>query len=138
MSPIRIAGRPSPLRRAGGRLGLAAIFSALLAHARLAAGEGPVGEAIYERCLACHAVERNRTGPRHCGLAGRRAGSVPGFVYSEAMKRADIVWTTETLDGFLADPFAYLPGTSMGYDGVKDDRERAALIPWLLALEECP
>jgi len=66
------------------------------------AGDPKAGEAIYARCAACHALEYDRTGPRHCGLFGRRAGSVPGFDYSQAMKQSRIVWNEATLDRFLA------------------------------------
>lgn len=90
------------------------------------------GRAVYERCLACHAIEQHRTGPAHCGLFGRKAGSAPGFAYySDAMKRSGWVWTPATLNTFLKAPMQALPGTSMGYAGVKDDGERAALIAWL-------
>lgn len=69
---------------------LGALFSA-------AGGAAPVrgdavrGEQVYTRCFACHALEHDRTGPRHCGLFGRKAGSVPGFDYSDAMKKSGIV-----------------------------------------------
>jgi cytochrome c len=89
------------------------------------------GEEIYSRCLACHALAYDRTGPRHCGLFGRAAGSVPGFEYSAAMKRSKIVWSAKTLDRFIADPLKVIPGTAMGYAGVKDARERAELIAYL-------
>jgi cytochrome c len=89
------------------------------------------GEAIYARCLACHALAYDRTGPRHCGLFGRRAGSVKGFAYSDAMKRSKIVWNEKTLDVFLANPIKTIPGTTMGYAGVTDNKERADLIAYL-------
>lgn len=89
------------------------------------------GEAVYARCMACHALGYDRTGPRHCGLFGRRAGSVPGFAYSEAMTHSGIIWNEKTLDRFLKDPIKAVAGTSMGYAGVKDDKERAALIAYL-------
>lgn len=94
-------------------------------------GDPRAGEAIYSRCLACHALEYDRTGPRHCGLLGRRAGSVKGFGYSDAMRRSGLVWNQATLDRFLADPMKVVPGTSMGYAGVSDARERADLIAYL-------
>ena len=97
------------------------------------AGDAKAGEAIYERCAACHSLAQDRTGPRHCGLIGRRAGSVPGFDYSPAMKRSGIVWSEATLDRFLANPAATVPGTAMGYDGVKDRKERADLVAYLAA-----
>jgi cytochrome c len=109
-----------------------AIFAFAIATPAGAAGDATAGEAIYSRCLACHALAYDRTGPRHCGLIGRRAGSVDGFPYSEAMKRSSIVWTAETLDRFLADPLKAVPGTTMGYAGIGDARERADLIAWLI------
>lgn len=94
-------------------------------------GDPGNGEAIYARCLACHALAYDRTGPRHCGLFGRRAGSVKGFAYSDAMKRSRIVWNEKTLDRFLANPLKAVPGTAMGYAGVEDRKERADLIAYL-------
>ena len=110
----------------------AVALAALVASApATAAGDAKAGEAIYSRCLACHALEYDRTGPRHCGLVGRRAGSVKDFPYSDAMKRSSIVWSAATLDRFLANPLAAVPGTSMGYAGVPDAAERADLIAYL-------
>lgn len=96
------------------------------------------GARVYERCAACHALDADRTGPRHCGLLGRRAGSVPGFPYSPAMRRSRIVWTEASLDRFLQAPLQALPGTSMGYDGVKDQGERHDLIAYLRAAGQGP
>lgn len=115
---------------AGVALALAAAAPAVASKAR-PQGDAGRGAAIYERCLACHALAYDRTGPRHCGLFGRRAGSVADFPYSQAMKRSGIVWNAATLDRFLASPLNAVPGTTMGYAGVKDDRERADLIAYL-------
>lgn len=90
------------------------------------------GEQIYTRCAACHAIESNRTGPQHCGLFGRRAGTAPGYdTYSAAMRHSQIVWDERSLDVFLQAPMQAVPGTAMGYAGVKDPQERADLIAWL-------
>lgn len=90
------------------------------------------GESVYARCAGCHSIEGNRTGPQHCGLFGRRAGSAPGFMaYSKALRETGIVWDARTLDRFLQDPMQAVPGTAMGYAGVKDPQERADLIAWL-------
>jgi cytochrome c len=106
------------------------------------AGDPVRGAAIYERCSACHSLERNRTGPRHCGLFGRKAGSVPGFAYSRALKQSGIVWSRETLDKFLENPRKDVPGTAMTYAGIKDARERADVIAYLERANadktECP
>ena len=89
------------------------------------------GREIYERCAACHSLERDRVGPRHCGLFGRPAGSVPGFAYSDAMRESGIVWDRATLDRFLSDPMGSVPGTFMGYAGIPDAEERAQLVAFL-------
>jgi len=89
------------------------------------------GREIYERCGACHSLERDRVGPRHCGLFGRRAGSVPGFVYSDAMRESRLVWGRKTLDRFLTNPLAVVPGTFMGYAGIPDPKEREQLLDYL-------
>lgn len=115
---------------AGVALALAVDAPAIAASAR-PQGDPRNGEAIYQRCLACHALAYDRTGPRHCALFGRRAGSVKDFAYSEAMKRSRIVWNQKTLDRFLASPLTAIPGTAMGYSGVQDDKERADLIAYL-------
>lgn len=101
-------------------------------------GDPAKGEAIYSRCLACHALDRNRTGPKHCGLIGRQAGSVPDFDYSAAMRRSKIIWNEQTLDRFLADPLKAVPGTAMGYAGIADAQERADLIAWLKMASASP
>lgn len=89
------------------------------------------GEQVYARCMACHALAFDRVGPRHCGLFGRLAGSVPGFAYSPAMKNSGITWNDKTLDRFLAKPLAVVPGTAMTYDGLPDPGDRADLIAYL-------
>ncbi len=92
------------------------------------------GEQVYARCSACHAIAANRTGPQHCGLFGRRAGTAPGFEgYSPALRASGIVWDARSLDRFLAAPMQAVPGTFMGYAGVTDAGERADLIAWLRA-----
>jgi cytochrome c len=109
--------------------------SALLLLAFLGGAEA--SEALYARCAGCHSLEVNRTGPRHCGLVGRRAGSVEGFEYSPAMKRSKLVWDEKTLDRFLENPARVVPGTTMTYAGVADPRERAELIAYLRTIP-CP
>jgi len=107
------------------------LLVAALAAGNAVAGDAAAGEAVYSRCLGCHAIEYNRTGPKHCGLIGRKAGSVPGFEYSPAMKRSKLVWTEKTLDRFLADPLKTVPGTTMTYAGVPDEKDRADLVAYL-------
>ena len=96
------------------------------------------GEQVYARCLACHALSSDRVGPRHCGLLGRRAGSVADFNYSAAMKKSRIVWNDKTLDRFLTQPLKMVPGSSMTYDGVADPKDRADLIAYLKHATDTP
>jgi len=119
------------------RFALAVLLPALLAAAVPPAGDPQRGAAVYERCQACHSLERNRTGPKHCGLIGRAAGSVTGFDYSRALRESGIVWSADSLDRFLQNPLKTVPGTRMGYAGVKDAQERADLIAFLSAAGPC-
>jgi len=109
-------------------------FAAGVSTASFAAQPAPDagrGEQLYVRCVACHAMTTDRVGPRHCGLIGRRAGSVAGFDYSPAMKKSGIVWNEKTLDRFLSKPLGVVPGTKMTYDGVPEARDRGDLIAYL-------
>jgi cytochrome c len=126
--------------RASGRAAvviLTAFLSLPAAASTVPQGDTARGKSIYERCQACHSLTRNRTGPKHCGLLGRAAGGVAGYRYSKALKDSGIVWTPESLDRFLENPFQAVPGTRMGYAGVKDPQERADLIAFLAAAEVC-
>lgn len=110
-------------------LGLAA--AALAAGPVLIDGDPVAGQQVYNRCIGCHSPERDRTGPRHCGLYGRVAGSIDDFDYSAAMRESNVIWDRVTLDQFLKSPSSFIPGTSMGIAGVKDATERSNLIAYL-------
>jgi cytochrome c len=118
------------------------LFGAVLALGAAAAQAAPpdlkLGQEVYSRCYACHSFPFDRTGPRHCDLFGRRAGSVPSFEYSAAMKKSKIIWNAKTLDRFLANPSKMVPGTTMTYAGVPDPAERAALIAYMKAANGGP
>jgi cytochrome c len=92
------------------------------------------GAHVYVKCIACHSPTYHRTGPKHCGLLGRQAGSEVDFTYTSAMKTSGIIWTTETLDIFLKAPLAMVPGTSMGVFGISSSTERSLLIRYLSQL----
>src|SRR5258707_8471189 len=72
-------------------------------------------------CATCHTNEpnKNKIGPTLFGLVGRKSGSAAGFNYSEAMKNAEVTWSEETLDKYLADPKHFIPGNKMPYLAVK-------------------
>jgi len=85
-------------------------------------------------CAACHKLEAgaNNVGPSLHGIFSRKAGEVVDFRYSPAMKRSGIVWTPETLEKFIADPQAMVPGNRMPYAGMTIAGDRADLIAFLL------
>lgn len=94
-------------------------------------GDDARGARLYEsRCGGCHSADANRTGPAHRGIFGRRAGTVPGFDYSPALRASRLVWDARTLEAWLADPERTIPGQAMGYR-VDDARDRADLIAYL-------
>ena len=97
----------------------------------LPTGDPLAGKDVYDRCAGCHSPERDRTGPRHCGLIGRAAASVPEFSYSTALRESNIVWDRESLNDFLQSPMTFVPGTSMGIAGIKDPIQRGDLIAYL-------
>ena len=84
-------------------------------------------------CGICHTIQpgQNRVGPSLAGIVGRKAGSAPGFNYSEANKNSNVVWDEAQLDQYLTDPKEFMPGTKMIYPGMKDAEKRKALIAYL-------
>ena len=95
---------------------LAAAISAALTGTAWAGGltgDASHGEALYEACQDCHSLDKNDVGPRHRGVFGRKAASLPDYDYSDALKSANIVWNEETLDKWLTDPQAVAPGAKM-------------------------
>ncbi len=93
------------------------------------------GKVLYFQCRACHSLkegEAHKIGPNLYGFFGSRAGQAPGFMYSEAVANADVIWTADTLDSWLARPSDFLPGNRMIFVGVPDAQDRANLIAFLL------
>ena len=98
-------------------------------------GDPTRGAALYQaRCTACHAIDSNETGPAHRGVLGRRVGSLPGYRYSEEMKRSRLRWTPQTLNLWLEDPEELVAGQRMGFQ-VDSAQERADLIAYLATLK---
>jgi cytochrome c len=94
------------------------------------AGDPARGEDVFsKRCTGCHALTENREGPRLQGIYGRTTGAVAGFPYSDALRSAHILWNDETLEQWLADPDAFLPGNNMDFH-VARPQERKDLIAY--------
>ncbi len=101
----------------------------------LAAYAGDRGAEIFRACVACHTLgadQANRAGPTLAGIFGRRIATAPGYHFSEALKRLDIVWTPETVARlFEVGPAAYTPGTKMPEQRIGSEADRAALVKFL-------
>ena len=95
-----------------------------------AAGDAAHGAAVYRQCMICHSLDKNGIGPSHHNVFGRAAGSVANYNYSAALKASNIVWNEATLDQWLANPQALVPGTKMMF-AVDDAQDRADVIAFL-------
>jgi len=101
---------------------------------RLAAANPKRGQLLYMQCKACHDVEPglpHKVGPNLNGVFLRTAGTAPGFKYTDAMAKSGIVWAEQTLDTFLQQPGAMIPGNGMAFPGLANDADRASLIVYL-------
>lgn len=108
-------------------------LAVLVALPAWAQGDPEAGEKVFARCKACHVIdkEQNRVGPHLVGIVGRKAGSVEGFKYSDAMKNSGITWTEEELAKYLANPKGEVPGNKMAFAGLKKEDEIANVIAYL-------
>ena len=109
----------------------------MLAIGPAAAGDAEAGKTAFRKCAICHPTEsgKNTVGPSLFGIVGRKSASVENYSYSEAMKKFDRIWDPETLDAYLADPRATVPGTKMISPGIKDATERQDVIAYLETLK---
>ena len=117
-------------RSRAARLALLAMLAIAYPGQSFASGDPVHGQQVYKVCAACHAIEKNGAGPKHQGILGRTAGTVPDYRYSPALQKSGIVWTDETLDKWLADPQAVVPGTKMFY-ALESAQDRADVIEFL-------
>jgi cytochrome c len=104
-----------------------------------AAGDAKRGAQVFQACMACHSVAEGEhmTGPSLAHVWNHKAGTVPGFQrYSDALKRANLVWSEATLDKWLANPAALVPGTAMTFAGLKEEKDRLDVAAYLHAIAE--
>jgi cytochrome c len=130
-------------RRWGGRMrssvqsGVLAALLALVAAGSAAAADVEAGKTTFKKCALCHTDEpgKNKVGPSLFGIVGRKSASLTNYNYSDAMKNFKHTWNPQTLDTYLTDPRAMVPGTKMIFPGIKDKTERANLIAYLETLK---
>ena len=109
-----------------------------LAHAD---GDAAKGEKVFRKCKACHVADaqKNRVGPYLLGVVGRKAASVEGYHYSPAMTAEGakgVVWDEKTLDTYLDNPKAMVPGTKMTFAGLHKEQDRQDVIAYLKSKSE--
>ncbi len=103
------------------------------------AADATRGAQVFRQCAACHSVSAGEhlTGPSLAHAWNRKAASAEGFTrYSEALKRSGLVWNEATLERWLANPQAAVPGTSMTFAGIRDGKQREDVIAYLRAVSE--
>ena len=114
-------------------LAAAGLLSVTVAANALADGDAAKGKRVFNKCKTCHELTKNKNkiGPTLVGIIGRKAGSVPGFKYSSAMKNSGIVWDEKTLDQYLADPKKFVPGNKMVLAPIKKEQQREDVIAYI-------
>ncbi len=98
-------------------------------------GDATRGRQVFKKCQACHSMQagKNMLGPSLAGIVGMKAGEVPNYSFSQAMKQSGITWTPEKLDAYLQDPQKVVPGNKMPFPGLKTDSDRTDVIAFLAA-----
>ena len=119
---------------------LAALLAAAAAYASGVEGDAARGEELFTAsgCPACHGVtkeDNSKVGPNLVGVVGRKAGTTQSLLVSENMRKYGVIWSAETLDEFLANPSAKVPGTAMA-GMLTDPQQRADVIAYLSTLKD--
>ena len=92
------------------------------------------GRRLFQRCVGCHAVgphAGNIYGPQLNGVVGRKAGSVPGYAYSAAMNKANLVWNERTLAAFIRDSDKVVPGNRMRFLNFLSEQQARDIVAYL-------
>jgi cytochrome c len=117
-------------------IGLAAAGAVATSASAQTAGSAAAGQALYQaKCGGCHSVDADRIGPRHRDVVGRKVASVPGFDYSDALKKLAGVWTPARLDVWLRNPQGMAPGARM-FLSVPDPRQRRDIVAYLASVSK--
>lgn len=102
------------------------------------AGDAANGKTVFGRCAICHTVQKggpNGLGPNLFGVAGRKAASLPNFMYSAALKTSGIVWTPDKLRAWVSGPARLVPGTKMAFAGIANPKQADDVVAYLATLK---
>lgn len=122
------------LRTTFSAIGLSLVLSSPV----LAAGDPAKGQALFVRCQVCHTAQAgapNRVGPNLFRVVGRKAGTLPNYFYSPAMKRVALTWDQQTLTRYLMSPSSAVPGTKMTFAGFSDQQQASDVAAYLATLK---
>ena len=92
------------------------------------------GERVFKKCLSCHSIAKegkNKIGPKLFGVLGRQAGSISDYKYSKAMAAHGKTWSFDEMNNFLIKPKDWIKGTKMSFAGLKNAKDRAAVILYM-------
>lgn len=101
------------------------------------AGDAAAGKTVFSQCAICHSAVagQNGVGPSLAGVVGRKAGSLPTYSYSTAMKTSGVTWTPTQIDSYITNPRAKIPGVKMFFAGLSNPADRANVIAYLATLK---
>jgi cytochrome c len=117
-------------------MGVLAVTALLVSQAQ--AADAKHGADVFARCAICHSNTKDapaKIGPNLFGVVGRKAGTMPNFSYSAAMKSAGFVWTPEKLTAYIQHPQQVVPGNRMAFAGVSSKSDDADLVAYLGTLK---
>ena len=100
----------------------------------LALGDVEHGKKVFKKCAACHSINQgggNKIGPKLWNVMFRPVGSITDYKYSKAMAAHGKNWSFEEMNGFLIKPKDWIKGTKMSFAGLKNAKERAAVILYM-------
>lgn len=123
------------MRNLGWTIGVAALAWVLGATAAHADGDAAKGAKVFTKCKTCHeiATAKNKVGPTLQGVIGRKAGTVEGFKYSEAMTGSGVTWDAVTIAEYVANPKKFIAGNKMAFVGLKKEDEVEDLVAYIQA-----
>lgn len=132
-------------RRKTKRRSLVVAFAALLTTPGLLATlpadaqDADAGKTVFNKCLPCHAIGEgavNKVGPALNGLAGRKAGTYPGYSYSDSNKKSGITWSEAEFKDYIRAPRSKIPNTKMAFAGLGNDKDIADLWAFLAQFKD--
>ena len=110
-------------------------FAVALSTGSAPAADAAHGKTLFEACVACHSERPDALGPSLKGVVGRKSAALEDFGYSNALKRANLVWDEDNLRAYILDPQAKVKGNRMPFGGVSQAKDAEDIIAYLKTLK---